>query len=130
MNYYILFTGGRKCTDRDGVFQVLRTFQLIYGPDLRVVVGDAKSGTDVHVQDVCAELDITYRVYRADWKTLGKRAGLVRNTTMVKNLRRWQDEHGHHIQAVAFPGGRGTGHCSREAEAHGIHVDYMPNVTA
>lgn len=128
--FYVLFTGGRRSTDRDGVRDVLRLYQMIYGPAFRVVVGCAKSGTDLHVRELCEEMGITYRVYRADWKRYGKRAGFIRNTEMVKNLRKWHDEHGYSIQAVAFPGDNGTAHCSREAESHGLHVDYMPEFTA
>jgi predicted polyphosphate/ATP-dependent NAD kinase len=54
------------------------------------------------------------RVYEADWKTHGKRAGPIRNIKML-------DEEKPHV-VIAFPGGAGTANMIKLAKDKGIPV--------
>ncbi len=47
-----------------------------------VLVGDC-SGVDTSAQKVCKELGIDCEVFKADWNQFGKRAGYLRNKTMI-----------------------------------------------
>ncbi len=60
---------------------------LLYSQDhvpclCKVLVGDC-SGVDTFVQIICIELKIPFTVFKADWKTYGKRAGYLRNKKMI-----------------------------------------------
>jgi hypothetical protein len=123
-NHYVLVTGGRDFDDRASMYETLHFLHMFYGGQLRVIQGGAK-GADRLAREVCVELGISYRSYPADWKANGKPAGFIRNAQMVKCLVDWRDNHGHTVQALSFPGGPGTEHCSREAENKGIPVDYI-----
>jgi hypothetical protein len=57
---------------------------------------------------------VTVRVYEADWKTHGRRAGPIRNKQML-------DEGKPHA-VIAFPGGAGTANMIKLAKNKGIPV--------
>lgn len=124
-NHYVLVTGGRDFDDIDSMREVLGFLAKFYGDALRVIHGGAK-GADSLAGRVCNELNIPARSYPADWNKYGKRAGFLRNEQMVENLKAWRADHGHSVQVISFPGGPGTAHCSRTAEAADIMVDYIP----
>jgi len=69
-------------------------FTLDYIAPSSVIVGDS-SGADRWAVIWCERRGIPFTVYRADWTTHQKRAGPVRNQTMVDQRP---------DQAVAFPG--------------------------
>ena len=103
----IAFTGGRRYTDDIKVYEVLR----VLNPD-RVMVGDA-DGLDRLVRTFCKRLQIPYHTFKADWDAHGKAAGPIRNREMLQS--------GAQI-LVAFPGGRGTENCVKQAKELGITV--------
>lgn len=128
--HYVLVTGGREFRNRQSVEEVLGFLKLFYGDALRVIHGDAK-GLDRLVGEVCKEMGISCRAYPADWKNNGKAAGPIRNQHMVNLVVKWTTENENYSgQVIAWPGGRGTAHCSRTAEQAGLSVDYMPTTTA
>lgn len=73
---------------------------------LLVVVGDCPTGVDAIVRDACEAWGLHVKVYVADWHEFGRRAGPYRNGQMVADGA---------IRCLAFPGGRGTADCMRQA---------------
>ena len=53
-------------------------------------------------------------VYPADWKTHGKKAGILRNIQMLEESKP--------DLVIAFPGGRGTAHMVKIAREAGVEV--------
>lgn len=49
-----------------------------------IYVGDCKDGFDRLVREACDDNGWSYRVFVADWKSLGRSAGPNRNRTMIK----------------------------------------------
>jgi len=104
----ILFTGGRNYNDRV-------TFEEVWyslSDRQTVLVGDA-SGLDALVRQYAGYLDIPHKVFKADWDKHGRAAGPIRNAEMIKenpNL------------VIAFPGGKGTDNCVKQAKEAGIVV--------
>lgn len=78
-----------------------------------VISGNAK-GADEIGEDFAVMEDHELEVYKADWKTHGKKAGALRNIQML--------EKGKPDLVVAFPGGRGTAHMVQIARAAGVEV--------
>lgn len=58
----------------------------------------------------------------ADWDTYGKRAGISRNTDMVKEMVRYRSERGWRVEVHAFWDGESTGtnHAMRQARARAV----------
>lgn len=102
---------------------------LIGGGDL--FVGDA-SGVDAIAREVAKEYDARIHPdrfgFRADWHRLGKRAGPVRNETMVNAFQVFMKEHRDYVyRAFAFPGPSsvGTWGCLRLMVGAGLYVRVM-----
>ena len=57
---------------------------------------------------------IKRRTYMADWESLGRKAGPIRNKQML--------DEGEPDLVIAFPGGRGTDNMCAQAEAAGVLV--------
>lgn len=104
--------GGRDYADRARVYAALDRLAE------RVVLGairhGAATGADALADSWATERRVRTELYPADW-TRGKRAGPERNERMLRADPR-------PACVVAFPGGRGTGNCVRQAEALGIRV--------
>jgi hypothetical protein len=124
VTHYVLVTGGREPSDyvRDDIEATLTILRGLHGADLAVMHG-AAPGVDTWAQEICEELGIRVRGYPADWGR-GPVGGLERNTKMVTLLVSWLSR-GHTAQVVAFPGGRGTNHCTKTAEAAGLDVSQI-----
>lgn len=103
----IAFTGGRTCSNDSDVYCLLR----VLNPDT-VFVGDA-DGLDRLVRTFCKHLNIPYTVFKADWGEHGRAAGPIRNKEMLQS--------GANI-LIAFPGGKGTENCVKQAKELGITV--------
>lgn len=88
--------------------------------DITKIVHGAATGAD-SLADVWAHRNhIPVTAYSADWKNIGKAAGIVRNQKML-------DEEDPDL-VIAFPGGRGTEDmCSRAREAK-ITVLVIPSL--
>lgn len=99
----IAFTGGRTYNNEKTVKRVLDFLQV----DV-VLVGDA-SGLDALVRKHAENNNLIRTVYKANWETHGKSAGPIRNAIMV----------GESDILVAFPGGKGTENCVKQAKEHG-----------
>lgn len=86
--------------------------------DLVVHVGDCWCGVDEYVQTACKEQNIRLKVFKADWKTHGKKAGPLRNGELLVGA----------SMLIALPcspsegESRGTRDCMQQAQALGIPV--------
>lgn len=59
-------------------------------------------------------IPVTYSIYKADWGTHGKAAGMIRNKQMLVE--------GKPDMVLAFPGGRGTANMVEIARKAGVEV--------
>jgi YspA, cpYpsA-related SLOG family len=108
----VLVTGSRDWPAPNLMARVLRQ---CYRPGIVLVVGDAR-GADAHAVRVWRELGGQPAIYVADWKHLGRRAGVARNEVMVHSLVPGRDL----ALAFIFNGSRGATHCSQYAQEWGI----------
>lgn len=108
----IVVTGGR---DKKGeqyeqlVNKVM--FAICENP---VYVGDCPTGIDRYVLNYC-EFSDGFRMFRADWNKHGKAAGPIRNREMLEAA-------GKDAIVIAFPGGRDTENCVKQAKELGMIV--------
>ena len=94
----VVVTGGRDFTDKDFIWsQLSHVHQKT--PITLLIQGDAR-GVDRICRDWAIRHDVPTQDCPADWDNLGRRAGHVRNQSMIDN---YQPELG-----VVFPGGKGT----------------------
>lgn len=105
----LVFTGGRDYTDEKTIARIFNYFR----PDI-VHIGDCPTGLDNLVKNHCEFYGIKYFKYCANWNKHGKAAGPIRNKEMLV------------VAAcdllIAFPGGRGTTNCIKEAKKLGYIV--------
>lgn len=91
----VLVTGSRDWTGVYGtnrihiVLNVLLALCDVLGEKLTVVHGDCPTGADRIVDDWALRREdvVTVERHPADWRTLGKRAGPIRNEYMVSRSR-------------------------------------------
>lgn len=104
----IAVTGGRNFNRKTVVWRTLDRLR----PSL-VVVGDA-SGADSLVRQWARSTGTPVQIFEADWKRYGRRAGPIRNRTML--------EVGRPDMLLVCPGGAGTRNCEALAKQAGIPV--------
>jgi hypothetical protein len=78
----VLVCGSRTFTDAQFVWDVLRAYKA-HGVSV-VITGMAK-GADTHAVNWANANHITLHEYPADWKTHGKKAGVLRNQQMLND---------------------------------------------
>jgi len=76
----VLITGSRTWTDKEAIRREL--MKLPIGSIL--VHGDCKTGADAIAESLSIELGFETRKYPADWDTHGKKAGPIRNGSMLR----------------------------------------------
>lgn len=81
--------------------------------DITIISGGAP-GADDRAIDWAASNWTPVEVYKANWNTYGKAAGMIRNKQML--------EEGKPDLVIAFPGGRGTANMIKLAREAGIEV--------
>jgi len=104
----IIVTGGRNYDDSPMMCDVLN----FLAPS-RVIQGGAP-GADTLAVFWCEAEDVEHKTYIADWATHGRAAGPIRNKEML-------DAHPEAV-VVAFPGGRGTEDCVRQAQSRNMII--------
>lgn len=104
----VIVTGGRDYQDFAMVQDILSTLS----PDF-VIQGGA-SGADAHARTWAEDNNVELATYTAKWDEFGRAAGPFRNNLMLKD----------HPDALvlAFPGGRGTANCVRQAKEMNMMV--------
>lgn len=112
----VLVCGGRDYAERGQVFVTLNGIATANG-ELHIIQGGAE-GADGFAREWAQAEYATLTSYFANWQAHGRKAGPIRNQTMI-------DEGKPHL-VVAFPGGRGTADMVRRAEASGIPVLKVP----
>lgn len=137
----VAFTGGRDYRNKAMVEAMVRavvsTAEYYYyasdeGGPIHLRFGDCGSGVDVFVRDIAAELYGSHVLpiqYPARWDKEGLAAGPIRNRRM---LTMWADKGRQDLGAIAdlliaFPGGKGTADCVRQARELGIAVIEVPS---
>lgn len=94
MGESVAIVGSREWPEPDAV----RDYVLSLDKDVTVVSGGA-TGVDTWAQIAAEERGMATIIYRPDWNTHGKKAGILRNVTIVDNSDR----------VVAFWDGSSTG---------------------
>jgi len=109
----VIVCGSRRWRDREAI--VDRLFDL---PSDSVVVHGNAAGADRIAHQEAQKLGLLVEPHAAEWGSLGKRAGLVRNTLMASL--------GADL-CIAFWDGRSTGtaHMIEQARSRGIPVEIV-----
>lgn len=107
----VLVCGSRDWPSFDAVWTRLREL----GDGTEVISGGAR-GADQFAEVAATRLGYALRVFPADWKGKGGRAGILRNLQML-------DERPDLVIAFQCHGSRGTQHTIDEARRRGIPVE-------
>lgn len=110
-----IFTGGRDYKNAVFVDTVVANLDLDFA---HIYVGDCPSGLDFFAQEAAKLTGIKKTVFRADWGSHGKAAGPIRNREMLMAA----CASGAAVCVFAFPGGRGTADCVKQAKKLGVPV--------
>jgi hypothetical protein len=113
----VLVCGGRDYNERDYIWNMLTTLDSQRGR-FDVVIHGCATGADSEGMIWAQGNGRKHAPFRADWHTLGKRAGRVRNQRMI--------DEGKPDLVIAFPGGKGTADMVRRARFAGIEVIEVP----
>lgn len=109
-----IIAGGREYRFRMMDIHVLD--QLRAELPIDEVITGGSAGADLEAELWARQRKIPVRVFRADWKQLGKRAGPYRNSQMIEAIDPKADV------LIVFPGGAGTQDITGKAQAHGMRV--------
>lgn len=118
----ILVCGGREFDDWDLLYTTLYDIfdngKRSLNEPLIIIEGGA-TGADflarVWAKYMSIEFPVSYKEYKADWKTYGRSAGPIRNQQML-------DENPDIEMVVAFPGGVGTNDMVERSVKKGLEV--------
>lgn len=114
----VVITGGRDFLDWSAVHKLLFELYYDHGERLRIAVGDCPTGVDAAVISwLIKHPRVAHKIYKADWKQHGRKAGPLRNALMIDTEKP--------CVVFAFPGGKGTEHCKGYAKSKGISVVNM-----
>ena len=108
----VLVCGGRNFTDRDRVFRELDDLHAQQA--ITCIIHGGAKGADRSAEAWAMSRGVAWRRYLADFATLGKAAGPVRNAKMLAE--------GRPDLVVSFPGQRGTQDMVRRAIVAGKPV--------
>lgn len=111
-NLRVLVCGGRDFANRDFLFRCLDAVHRKSG--IVTVIHGAARGADTLAGEWAEARDVPLVTVAADWKTHGKRAGLIRNQQMLDLCAP--------DAVIAFPGGVGTGDMVRRSQEAGLPV--------
>src|SRR5574338_295009 len=110
MSINVVVTGGRDYADEAHVFERLDYVAELYGGVARLAHG-ACSGADTLAVRWATSRGVPLAAYPAKWREYGRRAGPMRNADMLVREKP--------AILVAFPGGKGTDDCVRQAQRMG-----------
>lgn len=114
----IIVTGGRDFDDVGVIHRVLDALHQEQ-PITVLAHGNARGVDRLAGEWAAGKMPRpTVHTFDADWAQQGKSAGVRRNRQMIAEMKRW----GAVRLVVAFPGGRGTEDCVRQAKAAGLVV--------
>ena len=122
----LLVTGSRKWDDRDTIRDALYMAFLQMGgqsgEQITLVHGGAIGADKIAVEIWTRESGMPTEEHRSMWEVWGKRAGILRNETMVQ---RGADL----CLAFILDSSPGSSHCAQFAEDNGIPVRYFRKVS-
>lgn len=108
----VLVCGGRDYANSRAVFDVLSG---LHGEEpIGLVINGGAKGADALAAAWARRAEVPCVTHYAKWERHGVRAGAMRNAEMFA---RWRP----HL-VVAFPGGSGTAHMVKTANAGGVEV--------
>lgn len=110
----VLVCGGRNFWNYPYVCLSLDRLRGMVSTPWTTIIHGAASGADTLAGRYAREHNIPEEVFRANWKTVGWRAGTERNERMLHE--------GKPELVVAFPGKTGTKHMCQISEAAGLPV--------
>lgn len=120
-NLRAIICGSRENLTSAGVENVAATLNAIqarlahYDARISVVIEGGAAGIDSIASKWGRSASfVSVKTFRADWKSHGKAAGPIRNSTML------QEGQPHFV--IAFPGGKGTANMVALARKAGVHV--------
>lgn len=105
----VVVTGGRYYSDSVMVFDVLDFLR----PDILFQGG--ANGADLLAKEWAGDFDCEVVTVEANWDKHGKAAGPIRNGEML-------DKAGSDAIVIAFPGGKGTENCIKQAKERNMIV--------
>ena len=121
----VVVTGGRDYENYDYICLVLDSFREHFGIELLIhgacgwdaddpnMSANEMRGADKHADYWARDRGVSLERVPAAWKVLGGKAGPVRNGLMLDKRP---------AVVIAFPGGKGTMNCARQARARSIPV--------
>ena len=113
-------SGWRGFSDYDRFCEELKKAVTLFDTgDITAIVSGGARGADALAERYAKEHDIPIFIFKPDWKTLGKRAGPLRNADIVNKC----------THLLAFPNleeGRGTQDAVRKARDKGKPVYECP----
>jgi len=112
MGLIVLVSGGREYIAWDTVNSVLTEIHKETPID-KIVHGGAR-GADTLGGKWARENNVLEKIYKPDWNTYGKAAGMVRNQEML-------DKESIDLLA-SFPGGKGTADMKKRAKYKGVEI--------
>ena len=111
----LVVTGGRGFKDKNFVWRCLDVLRIKKKTNIHV--GDAL-GVDTAVFNwVISKNEGPWFTYKADWNKYDKAAGPLRNKEMLEAAKKGQDP-----LVLAFPGGKGTANCIKQAKEMELDV--------
>ena len=108
----VLVCGGRNYSDQQAVYDALDELHRVRKFEL-VIAGGAR-GADTLAEQWAKDRAIPTKIYQADWETLGRKAGPIRNQRML--------DEGLPQLVIAFPGGRGTADMTSRAREAAVET--------
>ena len=112
----LIIAGGRDFKIEHFEWEKLRMF--ILGNNVTEIVSGGARGADKIGEDAAKVLNISLKIFPANWKAYGKSAGFRRNKQMAK----YADG------VLLFPGGKGTEHMYNIAQTEGLKIfDWRKN---
>jgi hypothetical protein len=114
--YTVLVCGSRDWMDADAIYDRLDALDATREGTLPTIIHGAARGADSIAAAAAESLGYPAQSYPADWKTHGKRAGILRNLEML-------DQRPELVLAFQRDGSRGTQHTIDEARRRGIPVE-------
>lgn len=97
----IIVTGGRDYSNRGTIQKTLGLFHI------GLLIQGGASGADLLAKEYAEDYDVKCITVEADWTKHGRAAGPIRNREMLLKYP--------NAIVIAFPGGRGTEDCIRQA---------------
>jgi SLOG family YspA-like protein len=119
----LVVTGGRDYNNRGHVYDCLDRrwpVELVMHGACPVGTG----GADLLAQDWARHREVSYWGTPAKFRTstLGRGAGPLRNTAMLRDAQYWASLRHARLEVVAFPGDRGTRNCVQQAVNMHLYV--------